>query len=106
MYYLGELVFWPVCKGHLTDVGDPVPAGCNPNATGIFAEGLRIPPVKLLDRGKGRGRPRPRPSSNHNNHTIRTDRELQPWLDLWIIHRSWSFRIGLCQPISAWAGCR
>ena len=57
MYYLGfhegELVFWPVCKGHLTDVGGPVPAGCNPNATGIFAEGLRIPPVLGSWQGKG-----------------------------------------------------
>ncbi|MBB5374416.1 caprolactamase subunit beta [Acidocella aromatica] len=51
VFYQGELVFWTVCKGHLTDVGGPVPAGYNPNATEIYAEGLRIPPVKLWDRG-------------------------------------------------------
>ena len=51
VFYEGELVFWTVCKGHLTDVGGPVPAGYNPNATEIFAEGLRIPPVKIWDRG-------------------------------------------------------
>lgn len=51
VFYQGELVFWTVCKGHLTDIGGPVPAGYNPNATEIYAEGLRIPPVKLWDRG-------------------------------------------------------
>lgn len=54
VFYEGELVFWTVCKGHLTDIGGPVPAGYNPNATEIFAEGLRIPPVKIWDRGRPR----------------------------------------------------
>jgi N-methylhydantoinase B len=54
VFYKGELVFWTVCKGHLTDIGGPVPAGYNPNATEIYAEGLRIPPVKIWDRGKPR----------------------------------------------------
>ena len=54
VFYQGELVFWTVCKGHLTDIGGPVPAGYNPAATEIFAEGLRIPPLKLWDRGKPR----------------------------------------------------
>ncbi|GAB5469223.1 MAG: hydantoinase B/oxoprolinase family protein [Rhodospirillales bacterium] len=51
VFYEGELVFWTVCKGHLTDIGGPVPAGYNPDATEIFGEGLRIPPVKVVDRG-------------------------------------------------------
>ena len=54
VFYEGELVFWTVCKGHLTDIGGPVPAGYNPNAKEIYAEGLRIPPVKLWDKGKPR----------------------------------------------------
>jgi len=54
VFYDGELVFWTVCKGHLTDIGGPVPAGYNPDAKEIFAEGLRIPPVKLWERGKRR----------------------------------------------------
>ncbi len=54
VFYQGELVFWTVCKGHLTDIGGPVPAGYNPAATEIFAEGLRIPPLKLWDKGKPR----------------------------------------------------
>ena len=51
VFYKGKLVFWTVCKGHLTDIGGPVPAGYNPDAKEIFAEGLRIPPIKLWDRG-------------------------------------------------------
>ncbi len=51
VFYKNKLVFWTVCKGHLTDIGGPVPAGYNPDATEIFAEGLRIPPIKLWDRG-------------------------------------------------------
>ena len=31
VFYRGELVFWTVCKGHVTDIGGPVPAGYNPN---------------------------------------------------------------------------
>ena len=54
VFHQGELVFWTVCKGHLTDIGGPVPAGYNPAATEIYAEGLRIPPVKIWDRGKPR----------------------------------------------------
>ncbi|HEY5717980.1 MAG TPA: hydantoinase B/oxoprolinase family protein, partial [Motiliproteus sp.] len=35
VFYQGELVFWAVCKGHLTDIGGPVPAGYNPDAKEI-----------------------------------------------------------------------
>ncbi len=55
VFYQGEHIFWTVCKGHLTDIGGPVPAGYNPDATEIYAEGLRVPPIKLWDRGKPRG---------------------------------------------------
>lgn len=51
VFHQGRLVFWSVCKGHVTDIGGPVPAGYNPDAKEIYAEGLRIPPVKLWDRG-------------------------------------------------------
>jgi N-methylhydantoinase B len=54
VFYKGELVFWTVCKGHVTDIGGPVPAGYNPDAKELYAEGLHIPPVKLWDRGKER----------------------------------------------------
>ncbi len=54
VFYDGELVFWTVCKGHLTDIGGPVPAGYNPEAKEIYAEGLRIPPIKIREKGKPR----------------------------------------------------
>lgn len=54
VFYQGQLVFWTVCKGHVTDIGGPVPAGYNPAARELYAEGLRIPPVKLWERGKRR----------------------------------------------------
>ncbi len=54
VFYQGKLVFWSVCKGHVSDIGGPVPAGYNPDAKEIFAEGLRIPPVKLWAAGKPR----------------------------------------------------
>ena len=52
VFYKEKHVFWTACKGHLTDAGGPVPASYNPEATEIFAEGLRIPPIKLWDKGK------------------------------------------------------
>ena len=51
VFYKGEHIFWTVCKGHLTDIGGPVPAGYNPDAKEIYAEGLRVPPIKLWDKG-------------------------------------------------------
>ena len=54
VFHEGRLVFWAVCKGHVTDIGGPVPAGYNPDAREIFAEGLRIPPVKLWEKGRPR----------------------------------------------------
>ncbi len=54
VFYRGELAFWSVCKGHVTDIGGPVPAGYNPDAKEIYAEGLRIPPIKLWERGQPR----------------------------------------------------
>lgn len=54
VFYRDELVFWTVSKGHVTDIGGPVPAGYNPEAKEIYAEGLRIPPLKIRDRGTER----------------------------------------------------
>ena len=54
VFYKGEHIFWTVCKGHLTDVGGPVPAGYNPDAKEIYAEGLRVPPIKLWEKGEVR----------------------------------------------------
>jgi N-methylhydantoinase B len=47
-----KLIAWSACKGHQADVGGAEAGGYNPNATEIFQESLRIPPVKVYERGK------------------------------------------------------
>jgi N-methylhydantoinase B len=51
--FVGErLVGWSVSIGHQTDVGGMTPGGNGSDATEIYQEGLRIPPVKLYERGR------------------------------------------------------
>jgi N-methylhydantoinase B len=47
-----KLVGWSACKGHQADIGGAVRGGYNPNATEVWQEALRIPPVKVYERGK------------------------------------------------------
>ena len=47
-----RLVFWAVCRAHMNEAGGPMAGGYNPLAEEIWAEGIRISPVKLSDRGK------------------------------------------------------
>jgi N-methylhydantoinase B len=47
----GQLAFWAVSKLHVADNGGPVAGTYNASAKDIFAEGLRIPPIRLVDRG-------------------------------------------------------
>ena len=54
LFFEDELVFWVVSKGHMVDVGGPVPGSYNPDAKEIYAEGLRVPPIRLVDRGEMR----------------------------------------------------
>lgn len=54
VFFEGELIFWTANKSHMMDTGGPVAGGYNPFAKDIYAEGLRISPVKLYDRGKPR----------------------------------------------------
>jgi len=51
IFHKGELVAWAACKGHQADVGGAVPGGYNPQAREVWQEGLRIPPVKISERG-------------------------------------------------------
>ena len=51
----GELVAWTAVKGHQADIGGNVAGGYNPNAVEVWQEALRIPPVKVVERGKGDG---------------------------------------------------
>ncbi len=43
---------WSVSIGHMMDVGGKTPGGNGADATEIFQEGLRIPPLKLYERGR------------------------------------------------------
>lgn len=54
IFYKGKLVAWAACKGHQADVGGAVPGGYNPQAREVWQEGLRIPPVKIYEKGQFR----------------------------------------------------
>jgi N-methylhydantoinase B len=47
----GRLIAHAISCGHWPDVGGPVPGTFNPKATECYAEGLRMPPMKLLAEG-------------------------------------------------------
>jgi N-methylhydantoinase B len=52
IFFKDKLIAWAAAKGHQADVGGAVPGGYNPKATEVFQETLRIPPVKVYERGK------------------------------------------------------
>jgi N-methylhydantoinase B len=52
IFFENELVAWTAVKGHQADIGGAVAGGYNPNAVEVWQEALRIPPVKIYDRGK------------------------------------------------------
>ncbi|MFO1294542.1 MAG: hydantoinase B/oxoprolinase family protein [Rubrivivax sp.] len=47
-----QLVAWTAVKGHQADIGGNVRGGYNPNAVEVWQEALRIPAVKVYERGK------------------------------------------------------
>ncbi len=50
----GRLIGWAATKGHMADIGGAVRGGYNPAATEVFQEALRIPAVKVVERGRVR----------------------------------------------------
>lgn len=52
VFIRGELLFYTVARAHHHDVGGPTPGSLNARHNSIYAEGIRIPPVKLFERGK------------------------------------------------------
>jgi N-methylhydantoinase B len=52
IFHEDTLVGWAACKGHQADIGGAVAGGYNPNATEVWQEALRIPPVKVYEKGK------------------------------------------------------
>ena len=43
-----EVKFFTACLGHHSDVGGAVPGSISPDASTIFEEGIRIPPVRIV----------------------------------------------------------
>ena len=50
----GELLFWVAIRAHQSDTGGISAGGYSPSAREIFHEGIRIPPVKVVDGGRMR----------------------------------------------------
>lgn len=48
----GEVIGFAVAIGHLAEIGGMTPGGFAGEATSIFQEGLRLPPVKIIQEGK------------------------------------------------------
>lgn len=52
IHYEDRLVGWSATFVHVMDIGAMSPGGNSPGATEIFHEGVRIPGIKLVDRGE------------------------------------------------------
>ncbi len=47
-----QLLFWTVVRAHQGDIGGATHGGYNPDATEIWQEGLRVPPIRLHEAGR------------------------------------------------------
>jgi N-methylhydantoinase B len=52
IFHDGEIIAFSQSNGHWADMGGNVPGSFDVNAKDHFGEGLRIPPVRLWDRGR------------------------------------------------------
>ncbi len=50
----GELAFWAANKAHMDDTGGVAPGGYNPFAEDMYAEGIRIGPLRIHEAGEPR----------------------------------------------------
>ena len=48
----GNLIIFPAVRSHWVDVGGMVPGSYSGLSTNIYQEGVRIPPIKIWDKGK------------------------------------------------------
>jgi N-methylhydantoinase B/acetone carboxylase, alpha subunit len=48
IFYNREIKFFTACLGHHSDVGGAVPGSISPDASTIFEEGIRIPPIRIV----------------------------------------------------------
>ncbi len=51
IFFEGELLFFTLVRGHMMDTGGSFPGGYFANGYDIIAEGLCIPPLKVIKRG-------------------------------------------------------
>jgi N-methylhydantoinase B len=52
VFRVGEMIGLIATVAHHTDVGGSIPGSMAPNASEVYQEGLRIPPVKFYERGR------------------------------------------------------
>jgi N-methylhydantoinase B len=52
VFHDGRLVAWIFTNIHHADIGGMTPAGFTPESRDVYAEGLRIAPIKLVEAGK------------------------------------------------------
>src|SRR6201988_2675436 len=50
----GRRLLWTVVRAHQSDIGGATHGAYNPDATEIWQEGLRVPPIKLYEAGRPR----------------------------------------------------
>ena len=51
VFYKGKIIAFMCVIGHMTEVGGMVPGGFAGDATEVFQEGIRFPPVKIIEKG-------------------------------------------------------
>ena len=49
VFYKGKIIAFMCVIGHMTEVGGMVPGGFAGDATEVFQEGIRFPPVKIIN---------------------------------------------------------
>jgi N-methylhydantoinase B/oxoprolinase/acetone carboxylase alpha subunit len=54
VFYQDEVVAFVTNIGHMTEVGGKVPGGFAGDASEVFQEGIRLPPVKIVEGGQDR----------------------------------------------------
>ncbi len=52
VYAGGELIAFVATIGHMAEIGGKSPGGFAADATDVYQEGLRLPPVKIVDQGR------------------------------------------------------
>ncbi|TAK32938.1 MAG: hydantoinase B/oxoprolinase family protein [Chloroflexota bacterium] len=51
IFYKDELIGFALTEGHVIDIGGSVPGGWHPGARDCYAEAIRFPATKIVDRG-------------------------------------------------------